>query len=62
MPMFHGLVNMMRVVTLCSGIESVIHVYGNLGLARVHVAACEKDRHCRSVIDLNFSPRLMFKA
>eukprot|EP00974_Lingulodinium_polyedra_P034612 3326672-Lingulodinium_polyedra.AAC.1 len=52
---------MVRVVAVCSGIESVIQAYENLGLARVRVAVCEKDRHRRSVIDLNFSPRLMFK-
>ncbi len=45
-----------RVVTLCSGIEAVIQGYENLGLAHLHVAACEKDRHCRAVIQENFRP------
>eukprot|EP00974_Lingulodinium_polyedra_P107055 10362790-Lingulodinium_polyedra.AAC.1 len=61
MSMLQGLVNMVRAVTLCNGIESIIQVYENLGLAHMHVAACEKDKHCRNAVALNFSPRLTFK-
>ena len=52
---------MLRVVTLCSGIEAVIQGYEHLMVPHFHSAACEKDRHARRVLEHNFSPGQMFE-
>ena len=36
---------LLRVATLCSGIEAVIQGYENLRVPHVHVAACDNNRH-----------------
>ena len=41
----------LRVATLCSGIEAVIQGHEHLRIPHVHVAACDKDKHVqRSVV------------
>ena len=49
-----------RVVTVCSGIESVIQAFEHVGLVHRHVAACDIDKHCRAVIQHNFHPNVVF--
>ena len=54
-------VSLLTVVTLCSGIEAVIQGYENLLLPHLHVAACEKDKKTRAVLELNFNPLHIFE-
>jgi DNA (cytosine-5)-methyltransferase 1 len=51
---------MLKVLTLCSGIEAVIQGYENLLIPHCHVAACEKDQKVRVVIEHNFDARTIF--
>lgn len=52
---------LLKVVTLCSGIEAVIQGYENLMVPHLHVAACEKDKKTRAVIELNYDPATIFE-
>lgn len=49
-----------RVVTVCSGMESVIQAFEHVGCAHRHVAACDIDKHCQAVIKYNFHPKVVF--
>ena len=51
---------LLRVVTLCSGIEAVIQGYENLRVPHVHVAACDNNKHVQQMIRRNFSPNVIF--
>ena len=51
---------LLRVVTLCSGIEAVIQGYENLRVPHVHAAACDNNRHVQLMIRRNFSPDVIF--
>ena len=50
----------LRVVTLCSGIEAVIQGYENLRVPHVHAAACDNNKHVQQMIRRNFSPNVIF--
>ena len=49
-----------RLVTLCSGMEAVIQGYENAHVPHEHKVACDNDPNCRRVIELNFSPGIVF--
>ena len=51
---------LLRVVTLCSGIEAVIQGYENLRVPHVHAAACDNNKHVQQMIRRNFSPNVIF--
>ena len=51
---------LLRVVTLCSGIEAVIQGYENLRVPHVHAAACDNNTHVQQMIRRNFSPCVIF--
>ena len=52
--------SLLRVATLCSGIEAVIQGYENLRVPHVHVAACDNNKHVQEIIHRNFSPNVLF--
>ena len=49
-----------RLATLCSGIGSVIQAFENVGAPHRHVASCDIDEHCRTVLLHNFKPDMLF--
>ena len=51
---------MLKVLTLCSGIEAVIQGYENLFVPHMHVAACETDKKVRAVLQHNFDAQRLF--
>ena len=51
---------LLRVVTLCSGIEAVIQGYENLRVPHDHVAACDNNTHVQQMLRRNFSPNIIF--
>lgn len=50
-----------RILTLCSGIEAIIQAAENLSLDHAHVGACEVDAATRKTLLHNFSPKQMFE-
>jgi DNA (cytosine-5)-methyltransferase 1 len=51
---------MIRIGTLCSGIEAPIMALESMGMPFVHVFSCELDKHCRTIIEKKYSPEVSY--
>jgi DNA (cytosine-5)-methyltransferase 1 len=50
----------LKVLTLCSGIEAIIQGLENLHVPHVHVGSCDNNAKVRAMIARNFSPLQLF--